>query len=276
MESSVRQSARTIQPRSFNTSFDEVPAHWFAGMPLPTHLANGVNLLFPAGERFFVRSVHRYLDRIADPELLAQVKGFSGQEGRHAHAHERFFKVMEGHGFEVRRFLRFYEWFAYGVVEPAAPPALRLATTAACEHFTAILARDALSEGFIEQHAHPALRQLLMWHAAEEIEHKAVAFDVLMRVNPSYALRMGGLAIATIMLGGFWVAATSMLLWQDPQATLKRLLDDRKRLAGRSPILGTFVRGIADYVRRDFHPLDDDDLELARKYLVQAGMMAEA
>ncbi|MFN7134777.1 MAG: metal-dependent hydrolase [Myxococcales bacterium] len=264
-------SLHPIRPRKFKVPFDDVPRHWFAGMPLPTHLANGVNLLFPAGERFFVRSVHRYLDRVTDPALLEQVKGFSGQEGRHAAAHDRFFEALERQGFEIRRFLRFYEWFAYRVVEPIAPASLRLATTAACEHFTAILAHDALTNGMLEQHADPALRDLLMWHAAEEIEHKAVAFDVLKLVNPSYLLRMAGLYVATVMLGGFWMLGTAMLLKQDPEATLKRILEDRRKLKGRTPLLRVFVGGILRYVRPSFHPNQENDLGVARDYLQRAG-----
>src|SRR5688572_2929871 len=91
--------------RSPQLQLDEVPRHWFGGNPVASHLANGVNLLFPWGERFFVRSVRHYLDRIADdPALLAQVKGFFAQEGRHAAAHERYFEVMERQGYEIRPF----------------------------------------------------------------------------------------------------------------------------------------------------------------------------
>ena len=180
-----------------------VPRHWFGGNAFATHLVNGVNLLFPAGERFFVRSVNHYLDRVDDPLLRAQIKGFFGQEGRHAREHERVFRLLEEQGYDIERFLGLYERIAYGFIEKHAPHALSLATTAACEHFTALLAEDVLSSDVLDS-AHPSMRALLLWHACEEIEHRAVAFDVLRQVNPSYALRIAGLAMATLMLGGFW------------------------------------------------------------------------
>jgi predicted metal-dependent hydrolase len=262
----------TIRPRAVQISFDEVPRRWFGGIALASHLVNGVNLLFPAGERFFVRSVRRYLDRIDDPILEEQVKGFFGQEGRHAHAHERYFEALEAQGYEIRRFLRIYERIAFGFIEPIAPPALRLAATVALEHYTAILAEHALRENFLD-YAHPAMQALLRWHAAEEIEHKAVAFDVLRRVNPSYGLRMAGLAVATLCLGGFWLAATAMLLWQDRRRGRRDALRQwrevsRRRLIGE----GLFLRGIREYTRRDFHPSQIDNLELAREYLAAAGL----
>src|ERR1700722_6868959 len=99
----------TIRPASPPFDFDAVPRRWFARSIIGTGLANGLNLLFPAGERFFVRSVRRYLDQIHDPKLREDIKGFSGQEGLHAYAHERYFERLEKQGFDVKTFLRLYE-----------------------------------------------------------------------------------------------------------------------------------------------------------------------
>lgn len=74
--------ARRIQPRKMAFPFGkDIPRHWFAGMATPTHVVNGVNLLFPAGERFFVRSVKHYLHRFAhDPDMQGDAELASGQE----------------------------------------------------------------------------------------------------------------------------------------------------------------------------------------------------
>ncbi len=221
------------RPRSPGVDLETpVPRHWFGGNVVATHVANGVNLLFPAGERFFVRSVNHYQDQVTDPLLRAQIKGFFAQEGRHAREHERVFRLLEEQGYEVARFLRLYERVAYGVIEELAPPALRLATTAACEHYTAILAENALAHRLLDL-AHPSIRALLLWHASEEIEHRAVAFDVLQQVSPSYPLRVAGLAMATACLGGFWIAATLMLLRQE-DAPFARLRSDWRASASAS------------------------------------------
>src|SRR5215813_7055265 len=171
-----------------------------------TAISNGVNMLFPHGERFFVRSVKHFLDRIDDPALRAAIKGFFGQEGRHAHAHDRFNAILRGHGFEIDRFLDSYKRLS-SWLEAHTPAKLNLAVTAAAEHFTAILAEGAFTENALDAAA-PEMRQLLAWHAAEELEHKAVAFDVLRAIDPSYALRIAGLLYATATLGGFWLWGT--------------------------------------------------------------------
>lgn len=276
MEHPTTESAptrRSIRPRTPALRLeDEVPRHWLGGSAFASQVANGVCLLFPAGERFFVRSVRRYLDGLGDAELCAQAKGFFGQEGRHAKAHEEFFEVMERQGYRVRRFLHWYERIGYGGIEALAPHELSLATTAALEHFTAILAELALSGSLLED-AHPVVRDLLLWHAAEEIEHKAVAYDVLQRVSPSYALRMAGLGMACLCLGGFGLAASIHLLLQDGPTTLRALpADIRARRRFRRDLHEAIRHGLRDYLRRDFHPDDNDNYALAATYLRHANL----
>lgn len=245
----------------------DVPRHWFLGLAFPTHVSNGVNLLFPIGERFFVKSVRRFEHRIDDPVLLAKVKGFYGQEGRHAKAHEDVIQMLRDQGYEVDRFLRVYERVMQGFLERVLPPELSLAGTAAAEHFTAIMAKGALTFRFLDA-AHPAMRDLLFWHAAEEIEHKSVAFDVLQKIAPSYAVRMTGLALATITLSTFWAVGTAMLLAQEDES-LRAMWEKAKaaRTDDRTIFRDVFLRGILDYARRDFHPDDDDDYALAGELL---------
>ena len=265
--SSIAPSTPRVQPRRVSFAYAAfayaaLPKRWLADNAVATHFANGINLLIPHGERFFVRSVHKHLHLIDDPALRADAKAFFGQKGTHAREHERFFDVLRAQGYEIEDFLERYGAIS-DAIERRMPDALKLAVTAAAEHYTALLGNAALSDGVFDE-AHPAVRELLLWHAAEEIEHEAVAFDVLQAANSSYALRMAGMAIGSTMLVSFWLAATARLLRQDGYglreiaAALRRFgADDRMGLRA-------LARGLADYVRRDFHPLQKDDLHLAR------------
>jgi len=134
------------------------------------------------------------------------------------------------------------------------------------------MAKGALSDVDALQGAHPAMRALLLWHAAEEIEHKAVAFDVLKHVAPGYGLRVAGMVLATLGLVGFWVPATMMLLRQDRRAGRSVKPTPAAHLPNRSIARDVFLRGIASYLRPSFHPLDDDDLALATRYLDSVGL----
>ncbi|MCA9604071.1 MAG: metal-dependent hydrolase, partial [Myxococcales bacterium] len=70
MQAEPTHAARPIRVRKMDFPFADadVPRWWFHDNPLVTHGANGLNLLFPEGERFFIRSVKHYMDRIEDPE----------------------------------------------------------------------------------------------------------------------------------------------------------------------------------------------------------------
>jgi predicted metal-dependent hydrolase len=274
------QSTRhPIVARKLRFDFTTVPKHWFGGHRLATHIANGVNMLFPAGERGFVRAVNAYLDHPAvqaDPELVAQVRGFFGQEGKHARAHEDYNDMLRAHGFDIDGFLSRHERFLYGWLEPRLPAILKLSATAAAEHFTAIMANNAFEDAFLEA-AHPMMRQLLLWHAAEEIEHKAVAFDVLQKVNPSYAVRVAGLCFATITLGVSWAIGTATLLKQEKvtRAELRAEAAELRNVRAKEEggiARRVFLRGIAAYLKRDFHPSQIDNYKLAAEYFAKSGI----
>jgi predicted metal-dependent hydrolase len=259
-----------IVPRDLDVDFTRVPRHWMFGSPTATAIANGVNLLFPHGERFFVRSVKHFQDLIDDPALRAAIKGFFGQEGRHAHAHDRFNAILRTQGFEIDRFLDRYKQLS-NWLEAHTPPKLNLAVTAAAEHFTAILAEGAFSQSLLDNAA-PEMRELLAWHAAEELEHKAVAFDVLQAIDPSYALRMVGLAYATVTLGGFWLWGALALMRQE-RLGLRRV----RREIGRTPsgdrvVRRVFLRGIRQYIARDFHPSRNPTDRIAGEWMAARGM----
>jgi predicted metal-dependent hydrolase len=261
-------------PRELDVDLTQVPRHWMAGSAFGTAIANGINLLFPHGERFFVRSVHHFLGEVKDPELRAQVLAFFKQEGHHAKAHDTFNDVLRNQGFAVDEFLERYKAFS-SWIEARLPAKLNLAGTAAAEHYTAILAHGAFTKGLLDASA-PGMRELLAWHAAEEIEHKAVAFDVLREVDDSYLLRMAGLAYATVMLSAFWFAASRMLLRQEKLSwrELRRQLRLMRSGPSREPIIKTvFLAGIRQYIRRDFHPRHVDNEHLAAQWFAAHNMV---
>jgi predicted metal-dependent hydrolase len=259
-------------PRELDVDLTKVPRHWMGGSAVATAISNGINVLFPHGERFFVRSVNHYIDDIEDPHLRAQVGAFFKQEGHHAKAHDTYNDVLRAQGFAIDTFLRRYKAIS-SWMEKHLPTKLNLAGTAAAEHYTAILAHGAFTKGMLDATS-PGMRELLAWHAAEEIEHKAVAFDVLQQIDDSYALRIAGLAYATVMLSIFWVAATSMLLrqeklgWREIRRQFRGL-----REAGDEPIVkSVFLAGIRAYIRRDFHPRQVADEHLAAAWFRAHGL----
>jgi predicted metal-dependent hydrolase len=69
-----------IVPRErldFNLNDKDIPKYWFGGDPFKTRLFDAMSVIFPPGERFFMVSVRDFRDRITDPKLLDEIKGFN-------------------------------------------------------------------------------------------------------------------------------------------------------------------------------------------------------
>jgi len=269
----AREAPRDPVVRRMNFPFDaEVPRYWVDGSVIGTAIGNALNLLFPDGERFFVRSVHYYLDEIEDPQLRERVRRFFGQEGQHAREHERYYEVMRAHGIDIDAFLEPYRRVAYRMIEPAASPKLRLAVTAALEHYTASFAEWGMRDGYIERVAAPVMADLLMWHAAEEIEHKDVAYDVLLDIDDRYIVRAVGMVVATAILAGFWLQAVVTLLAQEPRLTTRSARRELGTMgvAGIGPVT-QMPRAFLTYLVPGFHPAKVANDHLAQAYLERIG-----
>jgi predicted metal-dependent hydrolase len=263
-------SAITVRRPSFD-GWGELPRHWYGGQPFASHFLDALSSVFPVGEAFFVRSVLHYRDRIDDPELQIAIRAFAGQEGQHSQQHARHAERLlqqgyTGLGWRNRLADRIMQWSL------RRTPRASLAATVALEHLTAILARRLLCDP--ERWTapmDPRIAPLWLWHALEEAEHKAVAFDVLAKVAPSHALRVIQLAQNTVGLFVEIMDRTVYMLWKDGLLFRRDVWADGLRfLFGRHG----FLRGLGpDYwpfYRRDFHPNDVDDgplLELERERL---------
>jgi len=257
--------------RKMGLAFDDLPRHWFFGHPIHTAVINALSLLFPAGERFFIRSVKHFEDRIDDPDLRAAMRGFYGQEAHHQKEHLAANAAIEAQGFELESFMTWWEHFGFELVEPRFSPEVRLAATAAAEHFTATLAEVALSGGTLD-YAHPAMRDLLRWHAAEEIEHKSVAYDVLQAVDPRYRTRVYGFVVVSSVLGYGWLRAVRHLLAQEQLERRPRMHPVARQRLPR--ILRKVAGRLGDYLRPGFHPDQHDNRSLARTYLASINRLA--
>jgi predicted metal-dependent hydrolase len=159
----------------------DIPRHWFGGDPFKSRFFDAMSLLFPEGEKFFIACVRDYRDQIADPELQRQVKDFMYQEGQHGIVHTRFNDRMKEQGIAVDPILERQKSIMFGFFRKRFPKTFTLGQTAAAEHMTALMAHGFFSTGLFRD-ADPRVRAMYAWHAVEEIEHKAVAFDVFQKV----------------------------------------------------------------------------------------------
>lgn len=261
---------RTVPTRrmALEAYFADVPRHYAAEADLiGSHVAAALSAVFPDGEDFFVRSVRHYRDRIADPALRRQVAGFIGQESVHGREHRAFNQRLAQLGYPTKR----VEWMTRKGLElrtRLAPPIANLAATAALEHFTATLAELVLTSAELrDQFGHPAVRDLFVWHALEECEHKAVAFDVFKAVGGSERVRVWTMkAIRVGFVVGMVLQVLLSLLGDRDTYKLRALWRSWKRFR-HSPLVKREVwRQLKDYDRPGFHPDDRDTTGLVAEW----------
>ena len=245
---------------------DEVPRHWHGGRRAVTLFFDNLSLFFPAGERFFVAAVNHYKSRLTDDKLRGEVRAFCGQEGFHSREHVRYNRMLEAQGYPAHALEARIER-VLDLVTRVVPPRGRLAATCALEHFTATLAHSLLGDPEILKDAHPVMADLWRWHAAEENEHKAVAFDVYQAVGGRYLERVIVMLLATVI---FWVLVAEQqlrlmradgILWSAGEwGSLVRFLWIKP-----GALLAMWRLYLA-YYRPRFHPWQLDNRDLLEKW----------
>jgi predicted metal-dependent hydrolase len=249
-----------VRKPDFNFN-QETPKHWLGGSPFKTHLCNSFTLMFPAGEKFFIRSVQKFLPKLSDERLKQEAKLFIKQEAQHYIEHEKFFEILRNQGYDIDRMIKIVDETIASLTEKYTSPETCLALTAGFEHLTALLSEIALSDDFFKD-ASPELKALFEWHAGEELEHRSVAFDVLEASDSHYGHRVMGLFGAYMIFSTLSGIITAQLMFQDKTLfktkSVKEALDvfflDQKLFP---KALGIFAR----YLLPDFHPSRYQELE---------------
>lgn len=157
---------------------------WVGGDPFATAVFNSLSISFPRGEAYFVESVRHYRD-VAAPTLAEQIRDFVAQEVNHSREHLAFNRAVAEAGYDIAPLDAVVE----RVLTEARnrPPIVSLAVTMALEHFTAMFAHLLLADPDVLAKADPAQAELWHWHAVEEIEHKAVAYDTWIAATASWS-----------------------------------------------------------------------------------------
>jgi len=261
------------QPGTFpvrNLKFDlseATPRFWLAGQRSVTAFFNNLSVFFPAGERFFISAVREQRDAIKDPQLAADARAFYGQEGMHSREHERYNQMLRTQGYPIDDLEREVEEILAWVTDKV-PALSRLAITSGLEHFTALLAHWLLSNPQLLDDAHPSLAALWRWHAAEENEHKAVAFDVFKAAGGGHTRRSIYMALATLVFLGKVAEYQVRLMHTDGIASSVREWKQLYDFLFTRGKLHTLIPHYFAYYKRDFEPWQLDNRELVERWKV--------
>lgn len=255
-----------------NLRFELDPARlrdWHPAGPALTMFFNNLSIFFPAGERFFIRSVRAHAKQVTDPELKAQVRSFCGQEGVHNREHQRYNALLAAQGYPIAEMEARIERLL-ARVEKTLSPRMCLAATAALEHFTATMGHLLLSEPALLEDAAPAMRDLWRWHAAEENEHKAVAYDVYLAAGGNYPERALAMIIATLIFWAKVIEHQARMMKVDGRGGRPRSwLRFANILVGEPGVLRKLTRPYFEYFKPGFHPWDVDNHALVEAWAAQ-------
>ena len=258
---STRKLGITVTPRRPGFDFEglehEVPRAWHPAGIGPTAFLEALSAMAPVVEGFFIDDARRLLPRVAEEARRAEGDAFLRQEAAHAGMHAAFNRLLIRWGVPVEpiadsalRWLAIVDWTSSD---------LRSAVAMAGEHFlgeigNAILSRPELLDG-----VDPRIARLFRWHGYEEVEHKAVLFDVFHAARGhglyTYAVRIAGLWIAVILLALALPSVCYRILASAGAAhDLHAWRGLIRFVFGRGGMLRGRWRAVAAYHRRDFHP----------------------
>lgn len=247
---------------------------WNGGDAFRTALFNALSMSFPAGEQLFIDSVRRGLAALPEDgraRFADEIQGFIGQEATHRHLHGRFNAQLAAQGlvnhWEARILRRRVR------LEPL-DVRIWVGITAATEHWTAVLAQRLLAQPALLHGAEPRLAQLWQWHAAEELEHRATAFDLYVALggDREWRLRLFRLVSAYFVIdvlrqtldnlwhdGSWWRVSTWTSAW--------------RTLFGADGLVRQGYRPWKQYLAADFHPLQGEG-EAGTRWLAEHAALA--
>ncbi|MFW2013456.1 metal-dependent hydrolase [Acinetobacter bereziniae] len=284
------RAGATFPVRRMDFNFDDVPEYWANDSAGITHFMTALSALFPDGEKLFIDSVRavRYHPAIKDNQALQkEISAFIGQEAMHTKEHENFNASAKRFGHDVEKYERetgvliqgARKWFAR-VVKPfgMTQEMVDLTATTALEHFTATIASQLLVNEHIQKlMSDPTMSYMWYWHAVEENEHKAVAFDVYEAVFgkgiKAYGLRTTALVVSMVLIFMAQSSFVVRLLKEDGKLNLKELgIIYKYAYSPSKGIITGMTKEMLAYFKPGFHPNDLDTVSLLETWKVKLGL----
>jgi len=263
------QPARDLPIRDLHFFTMPVADRWYmGGEPIASAFFSALSATFPLGEKFFIDSVRRFKGEV-EASLLPGVEAFILQEALHTREHLAFNRLVEGTGYTTNRLTE----RTRAVLAPfRARSALRqLGLTMALEHFTALFAHEVLTHDRRLAAAPSEVRALWRWHAMEEVEHKAIAFDVFACISRAwprhrrYVFRVRAMAEATWVLLSVVACNMNDLFEQDELPRVESWMRALRYFFGVRGVLTSMMPGYLHWFRPGFHPWQIDDAALAQQ-----------
>ena len=244
----------TVRRLQFNPQ--AIRRHYFANSPVMSHLLTALSSTFPIGEQFFVHSVRNVRDKVKDENLQAQIAAFIGQEAMHSKAHAEFNAAWRSEDYNLDRF---QAWLARkDDYVKNLHPKIQLAITCAFEHFTALLGGYILRHPEVLATLDEDAAKLWVWHAIEEVEHRAVAFDVYQTLYKDDKVRRSVMRNVTTGFASLTFYSATRLFMQDWKKSVPKVPQNLYGIYMLSKMMISLIPEYLSYYKEGFHPDEID------------------
>lgn len=290
-------TAHNIIPRAVNFDFSKSQIHWIPNDAFSSHVYNGINLLLPAGEFWFCRVFNKALPKITDEKLKQDVQAFVRQEAIHARAHIHGQNHLKSHDYDIEQGLETAnKLFAIMLADKPFESRifqnkniddlwliLRVGIIATIEHFTGVIGQWALDheKDWERNQADPIMSDLFLWHLAEEVEHRNVAFDLfehLIQNKLGFYVSRQAIMAAVFPIFLYLLAETGKsLARQDSDAEMQQFAKENliqalwrlQKIGKKHQNIPTFThlaKSVIRWVSPTYHPEIEGDTEQALAY----------
>jgi uncharacterized protein len=247
---------------------------WLGGNPVATAVFNALSLTFPDGERLFIDSVRAFRGQLQG-KLAEDARAFITQEVIHSREHASLNAHLDRSHYPVDRIegsVRRRLGYLRGL-----GPMRMLGVTIALEHFTSMLADMFDSDPELWAGTPEEILRLWRWHAMEETEHKAVAFDVFQEVTRDWSalrrclFRWHIMALTSVHFTVDVIRFAAALLAADGIGRWRARWQVTRFLFGEPGIFRKLGPRYRDWYRPGFHPWDYDNRAKLEQWRAQFG-----
>lgn len=207
----------TIPVRSIQFRYDaDFDVQWHDRLPQLACAANGVSLMMPHAEPYVAKAVRKAVPDL-DGQLRDDAVAYVAQELQHHKQHRIFNDIVIAQCPGLERVERVTRWI-FGQLEQRASHRFALAFAASFETLAYTGARWTERQlHHLFAGADPVASSLFLWHLAEEVEHKSVAYDVYQTLHARRRTYLAAMIVSTLLLVILAWWATWTLLWSQRQ-----------------------------------------------------------
>jgi len=184
---------------------------WHPLLPELACVANSVSMMMPHAEPYVAKSVRATIEHL-DADTADEARRFVAEELQHHVEHRRFNRAVLAEQPSLDRLDRLMAW----TFDKLATRSLAFNTGFAAGFETIAYAVARWVEGRLGElfdGADDEAASLFLWHLAEEIGHKSVAFDAFHQFSGRRRTYVAAMVTAMVVLGCFVTAGTVQMLW---------------------------------------------------------------